>query len=93
MIRRYRIRRTIVGWMVQTANGGYAFANSHAAAIEQVARFEVVRLGGWEWSPYTTGGRFVLVNSHTGAKHRFRNHQQAAVFLHALQQARKARTQ
>jgi hypothetical protein len=91
--RPYRIRRTLAGWMVTaTATDAYVFAATHAEAIEAVAKYEVARLGGWEWWPYTTPEALLLVNSHTGQTRRFRNHQQAAVFLAALHDARKAKT-
>ncbi|WAC65154.1 hypothetical protein OVA14_07070 [Agrococcus sp. SL85] len=87
---RYSIRRTIAGWLVTTPNDGYTFAPSHAAAIEQVAAYEVSRLGGWDWWPRPVPGAVYLVNAHTGATHRFHNHQQAALFLTALQHRKAA---
>ena len=90
MSRPYRIRRTLMGWMVTTGGGGYAFADSHAAAIERAAEFEVAHLGGWEWYRYQSpAGRVFLLNAHTGQTRTFHNHQQAALFLHALNTKRK----
>ena len=90
--RPYVIRRTLAGWMVtSTATDAYVFTPTHAAAIEAVAKYELARLGGWEWWPYITPDAVALINSHTGQTRRFRNHQQAAVFLAALHNARKAR--